>query len=158
MEFLAQIALGPADGAQEQLLLFQCENDPGMCEAWDPDSGGNAALIVASGGAVAIAPPDELSPGECEHLALVPLESAGYASEPEAYQAICRQSAGEVLGKRGGEPLWLLDDETPRCGCGEAMRFLVLLEEGRLLNFGGGWGMAFRCPACQAQARLLWQQ
>jgi len=52
MQFLAQLPLDSLEEAKghhdQTLLLFQCQNDPGMCDEWDPNAGGNAALLVQS--------------------------------------------------------------------------------------------------------------
>jgi len=59
------------------------------------------------------------------------------------------------LGKIGGKPLWIQDDETPNCDCGSKMKFVALFEEhaGGGINFcGGGKGYAFTCRNCHDQA------
>lgn len=166
MQFLAQIDLTQMKSTgilerDEWLLLFECLNNPGMCEEWDADSGGNAALLVSRAGAVRLEGPpsseDMLLPG-FERLAFADFDTSGFCSEKEAYSAALRQAGVEVSGKLGGQPMWIEDDETPRCQCGEAMRFAVQLEEGSELYFGGGWGLAFICDNCQDQAKFLWQQ
>lgn len=40
MQFLGQIQAS----AGQLLLLFMCQNDPGSCEEWDPDQGGNRVI------------------------------------------------------------------------------------------------------------------
>ncbi|MDX6328614.1 MAG: hypothetical protein QOI83_997, partial [Streptomycetaceae bacterium] len=42
MQFLAQL---PLDDGRGVLAVFVCQNDPGMCEDWDPVAGGNRALV-----------------------------------------------------------------------------------------------------------------
>ncbi|HEY9839982.1 MAG: hypothetical protein ACAI44_25445 [Candidatus Sericytochromatia bacterium] len=161
MQFLAQIDLGQAGGPDQWLLLFQCHNRPGSCEEWDAYSGGNATLRVARAGSVSITPPDtgedELISGY-DPLTIDEFDARDFGSESEAYTAALEQRGSEVLGKIGGEPQWMVDDETPLCDCGAPMHFAVLLEEGRELSFGNGWALAFFCDSCPAQARLLWQQ
>ncbi len=50
MQFLAQLPLESISEAgihtDQTLLLFQCQADPGLCDEWDAQSGGNAALLV----------------------------------------------------------------------------------------------------------------
>ena len=48
MQFLAQVMLGglELDDRRGVLLIFMCQNDPGMCEEWDPVAGGNRALLL----------------------------------------------------------------------------------------------------------------
>src|SRR5215831_211345 len=50
MQFLGQIALEDHD-AKRVVLLFMCQNNPGLCDEWDADSGGNRAIIVTTDGA-----------------------------------------------------------------------------------------------------------
>ena len=37
-----------------------------------------------------------------------------------------------VLGKIGGLPVWIQEDQTPTCNCGTPMTFLALLEVCRM--------------------------
>src|SRR5512147_3002248 len=62
MQFVAQFALDDAhvvgiDPRRQLLLLFQCQNRPGLCDEWDPSGGGNAALLVSSVSPVSLADP-----------------------------------------------------------------------------------------------------
>src|SRR5438045_4205523 len=55
MQFLAQFPLRHAEPAlarfQDQvLMLFQCQNQPGLCDEWNSESGGNAAILVSASG------------------------------------------------------------------------------------------------------------
>ena len=48
MQFLAQLPLRECEAVlhgDQYLLLFQCQSDPGMCDEWDAESGGNATRI-----------------------------------------------------------------------------------------------------------------
>jgi len=46
MEFLAQIRLADTDsGSADSLSIFMCQNDPGLCDEWDPTAGGNRAFV-----------------------------------------------------------------------------------------------------------------
>jgi hypothetical protein len=53
MQFLAQVMLGDLgqEGRQGVLSVFICQNDPGLCEEWDPAAGGNQALVRRTVGA-----------------------------------------------------------------------------------------------------------
>jgi hypothetical protein len=150
MQFLAQLALpdsGLPDlaGRDALLLVFQCQNQPGMCDEWDPVSGGNAARLVSLAGARAAQPP----PNGKTTLSSV---------DPLCLSSV--DSGVDALGMVGGSPGWIQGDETPDCTCGSQMRFVLQLEPrgGGGINFGdGGLGYAFICDTCQAEARFLWQ-
>lgn len=135
MQFLAQISLSDIPGSkvpdEGRLLLFQCQNNPGMCDEWDPDLGGNRALVVDEEAAVPLEPPS----GETTLGVVLPVEGA------------CRL---------GGEPDWIQVDRTPQC-CGRPMVFVAQLDNMDVMNFGdGGDGYAFLCAECGA-AKFLWQ-
>ena len=76
MQFLAQIPLRSVEipefeNSSKSLLLFQCQNDPGMCDEWDASSGGNAALL-ADGRVVELpVPAGEVLLAKCWHLVTV---------------------------------------------------------------------------------------
>ncbi|MEU1711221.1 hypothetical protein ABZ478_39160, partial [Streptomyces sp. NPDC005706] len=60
MQFLAQVVLddlGDGLGHRGFLALFACQNDPGMCGDWEPDSGGNQALLFPADGLEPLAQP-----------------------------------------------------------------------------------------------------
>lgn len=160
MRFLGQIRHPAAD---RLVLLFMCENDGGMCEEWDADAGGNAAIAGAT---------------HALHLADVPAEGAVVRPrygirieqvEAENYdkarslwgkQHPGRQRA--VLGQLGGTPSWLQADETPTCtACNRPMTLLAQLETGpdyaTEMNFGGGCGYLFDCDCTAAVPKFLWQ-
>lgn len=135
MQFLAQISLSDIPGSkvpdEGRLLLFQCQNNPGMCEEWDPDLGGNRALVVDEEAAIPLEPPT----GETTLGVVLPVEGA------------CRF---------GGEPDWIQADATPQC-CGRPMVFVAQLDNMGEMNFGdAGDGYAFYCAECGA-AKFLWQ-
>jgi hypothetical protein len=152
MQFLAQLHL-----EDDVLAVFMCQNEPGLCDEWDPAAGGNQAFVLPANGVAATPPPNgETRLGEVSGIALVDVEGVGYDD--------ARENWGErraVLGQFGGEPSWLQADETPGCpGCGEPMKFVAQLEEGHdhrtAANFGGGCAYAFRCEPCR-NAAFLWQ-
>jgi len=137
------IAQQPLDGGR-MLLLFQCENDPGMCDEWAPD-GGNAAMIV-EGSLVALAAPEGAAFGPPTGLRAGDDDGDGLEDT-------------DAVGRLGGEPDWIQDDETPEC-CGGAMRFLLQLDEAAhpQLNFcGGGAAYAFSCDRCRRAVYLMQQ-
>ena len=166
MQFLAQLPIAEADspelsGRDEMLLLFQCQNDPGLCEEWDANGGGNAALLVPTVTRQLLPAPDgeTLLPQEYK-LRFVPFEESLDASTAhEAYLAALLAHEPSMLGKTGGQPVWFQFDQTPKCSCGQPMTFVGQIEEvGTEINFGGGGvGYAFVCAACPATARFLWQ-
>lgn len=163
MQFQAQIRLDDIDPAEHGLFsIFMCENEPGLCLEWEPDSGGNRAFVFRSDLVPAAVPSDG--------VVLLPEVSAiAYAATPEVHYERARQrwhseTGGplrHVLGQVGGAPQWLQDDETPTCGgCDAPMTFVVQLEEGHdrrtSMNFAGGCGYGFRCRPCDI-ASFLWQ-
>jgi hypothetical protein len=143
MQFLAHLPLAGA-----AVSVFFCQTDPGMCDDWSPTGGANRAYLF-SGPLTPAAVPAE---GET-------LLGAVTALRPHPEDTPTKQA---VLGRLGGEPDWIQDDETPDCpGCATRMTFTAELEEGRdfatSANFGGGGrSYLFTCPPC-AEAAFLWQ-
>ncbi|MCA9215518.1 MAG: hypothetical protein KDB27_20780 [Planctomycetales bacterium] len=166
MQFIAQVRLADSDDPEVSslsgiLLLFACQNQPGMCDDWDADSGANAALLVAPGDEPITAPLNGVTKLDLEtFLSLEPYDSSlSQAFDDDNYVAAV-DGDGNVLGKIGGGPVWKQGDETPSCECGQPMRFVALLEErGESgVNFGGGGcGFAFICTRCNDKAKFLWQ-
>lgn len=163
MQFLGQIRV-THDGSDRLLLLFMCQNDPGLCEEWDADAGGNAALVVAPTGLVAAAVPTggETRRPERYGARIVAVDGDDYEAARAGWEA--RQGPKTVLGALGGDPFWIQGDQTPACdACGRPMRFVALLEEGpgEGMNFGGGGcAYVFECGAAECgapSAKLLWQ-
>jgi hypothetical protein len=155
MQFIAQLLLE----GNRLLVIFMCQNNPGMCDEWDANLGGTKALVVSTEALRILEPPPQGNTqlGEVSGISLTPLEGeydaarAGWTGEPR-----------EVLGQLGGKPDWIQGDETPTCdGCQQPMTFVAQLEEGHnhqtAANFGGGMAYAFCCSKC-AQAKFLWQQ
>jgi hypothetical protein len=154
MQFIAHL-----DRGEDVVSVFMCQNDPGMCEEWDPSAGGNRARVF---------PAEGLAP------AAVPAEGQTLLEDVSVLVAQCVEAKGygqadtdgpvdgrPVLGQLGGVPAWLQNDETPDCGgCGEQMGFVAQLEEGHghahPINFGGGCAYVFACDACR-EAAFLWQ-
>jgi hypothetical protein len=46
LQFLVQLFPDDVPGRDHLLLIFVCQNDPGMCDEWEPFSGGNRAYLV----------------------------------------------------------------------------------------------------------------
>jgi uncharacterized protein YwqG len=163
MQFLAQFPLSQVAVLQKlkdkALLLFECMNDPGMCDEWDPDGGGNAALLVPLVDRKSLSAPSgptQLA-RECR-VKLVPYDGTEAQDTPD--DNYCRALEGNSLtfGKMGGVPLWLQGDETPKCQCGSQMTFVAQLEARGGLSFGdSGAGYAFVCESCGHCAKFLWQ-
>ncbi|GAA2260939.1 hypothetical protein GCM10010430_51330 [Kitasatospora cystarginea] len=146
MQFLAHLPLGAT-----VVAVFFCQNDPGTCDDWNAIAGANRAYVLSG----------ELTP------AAVPAEGETLLG---AVTALRLHPAGEpteepVLGRLGGEPDWIQDDETPDCpSCTAPMTFTAELEEGydfaTSANFGGGGrGYVFGHRPCPGpEFRLLPQQ
>lgn len=166
MQFLAQLPLDSLDeaiGHEDQVLLvFQCQNDPGMCDEWDPNAGGNSALLVESASRIPLQVPigETLLPAESRLRRVSYQPTPSQNTDDDHYCEAVDAPASQVVGKLGGAPLWIQADETPNCRCGAPMTFVAQLEErgGGGMNFGGGGaGYAFVCPSCRDQAKFLWQ-
>jgi hypothetical protein len=185
MQFLAQVLLadagfpgggptgpgGPSgrSASQAVLALFACQNEPGMCDDWAPDSGGNRALLFPFDSARPLPLPAPAEGADPRVLLLGAVRAVGRVHDDEhdyddasaAWAARTGRTENQVLGQLGGEPSWLQDDETPDCpGCGRPMPFVVQLQEGpearTAMNFGSGSAYAFACEPCAAAA-FLWQ-
>ena len=153
MQFLAQIRLSQTDLPVKDglLLLFQCQNQPGLCDEWEPEKGGNAAVVVPTEGLA------ELTPPRLDAAVLLDSEIGLLLEPANRWTKILRALARKAsLGQIGGTPDWIQADETPSC-CGRPMTIVVQLEEVFSMNFGGGGcGYGFVCTEC-LQARFLWQ-
>lgn len=164
--FLGQIALDEND-AESVVLLFMCENQPGLCEEWDANSGGNRAVIVVIDGSCKLANPPALGVAVRDTAYGVRVEVVDSISYDDArHQWADENNHGtlsQILGQIGGQPSWLQGDETPTCdNCGGKMNFVAQLEEGphgeTAMNFGGGGcAYVFRCRCGQPSAKFLWQ-
>jgi len=166
MQFIAHLPLSASMEAAPHgdlsLLLFQCQAQPGMCEEWSAVGGGNAAILSTRARAHPLdAPPGETTLPQVSHLRFVAYdEPADPDQAQDLYQDVYSAPDSQVVGKAGGQALWIQYDETPTCSCGTRMTFVAQLEErgSRGLNFGGGGSAyAFACAGCKAEARFLWQ-
>jgi hypothetical protein len=165
MTFLAQVMpVGLAPGGRQGVLsVFMCQNDPGLCDEWDPVSGGNQALLFPVAGLRPAVVPDGpgTTLGEVSAVEYVTVEE-DYSRARHAWAGREGRPVSDVLGQLGGRPWWLQHDETPSCsGCAAEMSFAVQLAEGHdyrtSMNFGGGYGYGFTCGLCNAAA-FLWQR
>jgi hypothetical protein len=162
MQFLGQ--LRPGD-SEELLLLFMCQNDPGGCEEWDPNDGGNAVVGVPAADLALVKPPAEGDVVRPVRHGATTATVAGdnYEQAREHWAAGHDVSPREVLGQLGGAPSWLQGDEVPECdGCNQPMDFAAQLEQGpdwqTEMNFGGGGSAyVFRCTCANGGAKMLWQ-
>ncbi|MFJ9821531.1 hypothetical protein ACIRU3_41065 [Streptomyces sp. NPDC101151] len=131
------------------VAVFFCQSDPGMCDDWDATGGANHAYVFTG----------ELTP------VAVPAKGETLLGAVTALRCHPADSPSEepVLGRLGGAPDGLQDDETPDCPrCAARMAFTAELEEGHdfatSANFGGGGrGYVFSCTPCR-QASFLWQR
>ncbi len=141
-------------------LIFMCQNDPGMCEEWHADEGGNKVLVLAA---------EELEIFNPTHPEIA-LRKTAYSGkviemDVENYEEALDKwegNARDILGSLYGEPDWIQGEETPSCDCcNEKMRFVAQLEEGTdhntAMNFGGG-GIAYLFDCSKGKtAKFLWQ-
>ncbi len=164
MQFLGQIALD-GKNATSLILIFMCQNDPGLCDEWDADLGGNRAHIVKiDAGRLATAPELGVTVRDTVYGARVEaVDSPDYNDARQLWTEINQVAPGQILGALGGYPCWLQEDETPDCSrCGSKMSFVAQLEEGpdrkTAMNFGGGGcAYVFYCSCEQGSAKILWQ-
>jgi hypothetical protein len=162
MQFLGQLRIPEA---QKLVLLFMCQNEPGLCDEWEADAGGNCAIVVPAG-VLAEAQPPEGGTTVRETRYGARQFTSSLDDYDLAREAWCKETGSkgrEVLGQILGTPAWIQADETPKCGaCGKPMRFLAQLEQGpdwkTEMNFGGGGcAYVFDCACDQHSAKLLWQ-
>jgi hypothetical protein len=166
MQFLGQIALDDSS-TNRLVLIFMCQNDPGLCDEWDANLGGNCALVVPidGDGRLADAPETGVTMRDAVYGARVEIvDSASYDDARKRWVEENHSTERQILGMLGGEPFWLQGDETPTCDrCGGRMRFVAQLEEGpdrkSAMNFGlGGCGYLFHCSCERGHAKFLWQR
>jgi len=163
MQFLGRIFSGVTE--QKIVLLFMCQNEPGLCEEWDADAGGNTALVMQASSLRSVSPSqdgDTLRP--CRYGAdIVDVDAPDYEAAREIWAKQAGRPIRHVLGQAAGSPSWLQGDETPTCECcREPMQLVAQLEQGpdweTEMNFGGGGvAYAFACAAGKPTAKFLWQ-
>jgi predicted DNA-binding WGR domain protein len=144
---MAFIAMFAADAERlpldrgKALALFMCETGKD-CKTWDPDSGANAALILAK------LPAASARGSGMRFVAAVEVDR-------DAEQIEDSESPGG--SKLGGFATWVQDPQIPTCKkCKASMRFALQLDADDVgANFGdSGVGYAFTCPH---GAKFLWQ-
>ncbi|WP_133574478.1 hypothetical protein [Pedobacter metabolipauper] len=106
MQFLGKIK---TDIGLEQ--IFMCNNDPGMCDEWDAEGGGNKVNVVTAENIEFFEPIDsELSLRATEYaVKLVETAEDDYDIARENWTGNQR----EVLGQLYGSPSWIQGDERP---------------------------------------------
>jgi len=146
-------------------LIFMCQNDPGCCDEWDANEGGNAVIKFKPVSLTEVNPPEsgEVSRGTQYGCETVNFKAQNYDEAREKWAKKNKVTTRMVLGKVKGEPDWLQNEESPSCSCGaKKMKFVAQLESGpdyeTEMNFGGG-GVAylFTCEDCEDKAKFLWQ-
>jgi hypothetical protein len=144
------------------LLLFQCQQQPGMCDEWSAQSGGNAVFVASLDDVLPLIPPS--GPTYLQSRTSLDFreyhESDDEEAAAEQYNEALSAPGSVVVGKAGGCPVWIQYDETPVCDCGQSMNFIAQLEENAAsgLNFGaGGSGYVFLCSHCKEKSKFLWQ-
>jgi hypothetical protein len=166
MQFLGQLRLEAESKSPERLLLlFMCQNDPGMCDEWEADGGGNRVISATVEDLEPMEFPaeGEVSRGKVHGARIEEVDEDEYDAARAAWGDAVGQHQRDVLGQLGGEPAWMQTDETPECdSCGEEMYFVAQLEEGpdhrTAMNFGGGCAYVFECDCGAQSAKMLWQQ
>lgn len=166
MRFLGQLPRRNArTGETRLLLLFQCENRPGMCDSWDPDMAANAVLDVGIEGlGLAEVPAKGETLLECLYGGRVAVaEGHDYDGVRGGWAQAQGLGPREVVGQLGGIPSWVQADHTPNCAhCRQPMSFVAQLEQGpdaaTEMNFGGGGcAYVFACDCAQGSAKFMWQ-
>lgn len=141
----AVVLLADPNISQKPLLVFQCQNEPGLCSEWEADGGGNKVVAVESlnlepqpGAKALLFQPCDISD-----------EKLQSSDEADSYFDLATQPNYEnLVGKALGEPIWYQAEETPDC-CQQEMTFLAQIDECEDLNFGGsGVGYIFKCSKC----------
>ena len=140
-------------------LIFMCQNDPGMCDEWDANEGGNKVLIIADENLEYFNPETETNTTRNTEYSATTFEIE--ADNYDEAREKCEENPRDILGALYGEPDWIQNDETPNCDCcNEKMRFVAQLEEGpdhkTAMNFGGGVGYLFDCKKNKT-GNFLWQ-
>lgn len=133
MQFTAQFDLG-----DRLVLVFFCQQDPGLCDSWEADEGCNAVIVLSAEAAMTVATtPEGIRPAP---LAPMTLETAPrIAEDGHDVDESVTADGWTPIGIWGGEPYWIQDDETPA-----GARFLAQLDETPLgINFADGYGYVF---------------
>lgn len=162
MQFQGQLRVPGMKPPSEHLVtMFMCQNNPGLCEEWDAEAGGNAVwLQPARAGSLLAAPAKGFTRLNSSYgLDPVAVTSTGYDDAFVEWRAKQAAGAGRAMGGLFGEPSWIQMDETPTChACRQPMRFVAQLEEGPDMNFGGGCAYVFDCSCGTDRGKMVWQQ
>lgn len=161
MQFVGQIH---ADAPDVLHLIFMCQNDPGCCNEWDANEGGNAVICVRSTSlTLADVPADgvTLLP-KCQLAKTEIVAGDDYDAARDAWAEEHTGQRRPIFGQLGSVPSWIQGDETPTCDfCEKPMRFVAQFEEGfdveSSANFGGGCAYLFRCDCERLPGKFLWQ-
>ncbi len=159
MQFLGKLR---TDRGIEQ--IFMCQNDPGLCDEWDADAGGNKVVIVTPGDVVSVEPPqgDNTIRDTMHGAVICEFDSNDYNEARTKWAEQNDVPIAQVLGQMYGIPSWVQGEEVPNCDtCNKPMRFVAQLEEGpdwkTGMNFGGG-GCAYLFDCiCDLSGKFLWQ-
>ncbi len=164
MQFLGQLRVPREAESDSLLLLFMCQNDPGLCDEWEADGGGNRVIAVDCGPLALVEPPatGAVSRSVLHGARIDAMEGDDYDEARDAWTDASGTGGREILGQLGGEPAWLQGEEVPACdACAAPMSFVAQLEEGpaydTAMNFGGGCAYVYRCRCDRHQAKMLWQ-
>jgi len=167
MQFLGQLRVpASSETAERLLLIFMCQNEPGMCDEWEADNGGNSVLVIDASQSMKLLQPPVISPatirGAVNGALFVESEVDDYDLAREEWANAHDNRRREVLGQVSGPPSWIQAGEVPACNaCSTPMRFVAQLEEGpgheTAMNFGGGCAYVFDCSCDSPTGKLLWQ-
>lgn len=158
MQFLGKIAY-----TTNLYQIFMCQNDPGVCEEWDPNDGANKVIVTKPVNLEFVcAPLDGEALRQVEYsTSVVEVDSSDYETARTLWAEKNKKELRVVLGQIGGTASWIQGDETPECDtCHLPMQFLAQLEQGpesdAEMNFGGGCAYVFNCE-CSHAGKFLWQ-
>lgn len=164
MQFLGQLLIPTHDQSSKNLILiFMCDRDPGACDTWMPDGGGNHVVVVPIDANLTLLEPPAVE-GCLRNITygVVVAEGEGEAfyKARQNYTKRTNIPFGNILGYLFGEPEWWQYDETPKCmQCKKQMRFVALLTEGpgdmESMNFGIAYAYLFDCEC--GVGKFLWQ-
>lgn len=165
MQFLGQLRVQNLDSNDSLLLLFMCQNDPGSCDEWDPNAGGNRVIHVPCQSLKLAEPPEggDVVRATLYGASTVHVDSDDYDEAREKWASSSGESPRQVLGQVGEHPAWVQGEEVPYCdSCALPMSFVAQLEEGpdwkTAMNFGGGGcAYVYQCDCETHQAKMLWQ-
>jgi hypothetical protein len=166
LQYLGRIAIPAQEKRPARFaLLFMCNNDPGMCEEWDADAGGNAVLVVPGKDAAPVksAPAETAVRQTLYGATIAPVSQPNYNLAREEWAEANSKTPRQVLGQMYGQPVWIQSEFTPTCStCDEPMQFVAQLESGpdadTEINFGGGGcAYVYECNCGSNVGKMHWQ-